>query len=146
MAANKAHMGMKRMHCSCSFSPPPTRPYRVLFSAAVGVLGTTAGHLHQRSVDLLILNGRVVDTANGLDGLYDIAVDGGEIIAVEPQGSLALVAAETFDATGLLVTPGLVDIHAHGFQHVEPIGLDFDASCLQRCTTTVVDAGSSGAT
>ena len=118
-----------------------------MFSASIGVLGTTAGHLHQRSVDLVILNGRVIDPANSLDGFYDIAVDGGEIVAVEPQGALArMVGAETFDATGLLVTPGLVDIHAHGFQHVEPIGLDFDASCLQRCTTTVVDAGSSGAT
>lgn len=111
------------------------------------VLDTTAGHLH-RPVDLLIVNGRVIDPANGLDGLYDIAVEGGKIVAVEHHGELArsMVAAETFDASGLLVAPGLVDLHAHGFQHVEPIGLDFDASCLQRCTTTVVDAGSSGAT
>ena len=98
-------------------------------------------------VDLVIANGRVLDPANGLDGLYDVAVRDGVIVAVEPRGALAgATAAETFDATGLLVIPGLVDLHAHGFQHVEPIGLDFDASCLQRCTTTVCDAGSSGAT
>ena len=101
----------------------------------------------EEAPDLLILNGRVIDPANELDGHYDIAVKDGDIVAIEPRGELAhAVASEIFDATGLLVTPGLVDIHAHGFQHVEPIGLDFDASCLQRCTTTVVDAGSSGAT
>jgi dihydroorotase len=100
------------------------------------------------ALDLLILGGRVIDPANNLDGIYDLAVRDGVIVAVETSpGVLGCTpAAETFDARGLIVTPGLVDIHAHGFQHVEPIGLDFDASCLQRCTTTVVDAGSSGAT
>ena len=109
--------------------------------------GLACADLYAEEVDLVIANGRVLDPANGLDGLYDVAVRDGMIVAVEPQGGLAgAAAAETFDASGLLVTPGLVDLHAHGFQHVEPIGLDFDASCLQRCTTTVCDAGSSGAT
>eukprot|EP00329_Picozoa_sp_Boothbay-MS584-11_P008296 72856_5 len=41
--------------------------------------------------------------------------------------------------------PGLVDLHAHGFQFFDSIGIDFDEACLCRCTTTAVDAGSSGA-
>ena len=41
--------------------------------------------------------------------------------------------------------PGLVDLHAHGFQFFDSIGIDFDTACLCRCTTTAVDAGSSGA-
>ena len=50
-----------------------------------------------------------------------------------------------FDATGLVVTPGLVDIHAHLYEHVTPLGVDPDATCLARGVTTAVDAGSAGA-
>ena len=79
--------------------------------------------------DLLIVGGRVICPATNTDGLADLAVKDGLIAALLPAGSAAShgSAREVVDASGLLVTPGLVDLHAHGYQHVEPIGLDFDA-------------------
>ncbi len=49
------------------------------------------------------------------------------------------------DAAGLLVTPGLVDVHTHLFPGVSHYGIEPDAHCLGRGVTTAVDAGSSGA-
>ena len=96
--------------------------------------------------DTLIYGGRVIDPANSIDGLYDVAITEGRIERVVEAGLLNHAHAKrTFDAEGMLVVPGLVDLHAHGYQFVEPIGIDFDRQCLSRCTTTVVDAGSSGA-
>lgn len=54
-------------------------------------------------------------------------------------------AALHVDATGHLVTPGLVDLHVHGYRHVTPWGVDLDAHAPRAGVTTVVDAGSTGA-
>jgi len=62
--------------------------------------------------DLLVLGGTVV-TASG-SARADVAVDGGRISAVEPDlGGLAASAREVIDATGLLVLPGVIDVHTH---------------------------------
>lgn len=117
------------------------------FSEQLGTPSTTPAAAERHDYDLLIKGGTLIDPLAGLEGRHDLAVKDGVIAAVFPGAAPAEVtAAETFDATDLLVTPGLVDLHAHGFQFVEPIGLDFDEQCLSRGTTTVVDAGSSGAT
>ena len=96
--------------------------------------------------DVLIRGGRVIDPANGiLDEVKDVALKDGLIAAVAAPGEIAAEgAAEVVDAAGLLVCPGLVDAHAHGFRGMGFGGVDFDEWCLARCTTTVVDAGSSG--
>jgi dihydroorotase len=60
---------------------------------------------------LLIKNGRVVDPANRRDGRFDVLIDHGKIAAVEP--SIPANGAKAIDAAGRLVTPGLVDLHAH---------------------------------
>jgi dihydroorotase len=52
---------------------------------------------------------------------------------------------QAIDAVGLLVTPGLVDVHTHLFPGVSHYGIEPDAYCLARGVTTAVDAGSSGA-
>jgi len=63
---------------------------------------------------LLIRGGRVVDPAQGLDGVNDVLVRDGLVVAVGPEGAQAIGRAdETIDATGLVGCPGLVDMHVH---------------------------------
>lgn len=50
-----------------------------------------------------------------------------------------------FDASGCVVTPGLVDMHVHVYDGVAPIGIPPDANCIARGVTTALDGGSSGA-
>lgn len=64
--------------------------------------------------DILILHGRVVDPANGLDAERDVLLRDGRVAAVELPGVLkGVAAAKTIDAAGCVVAPGLVDIHVH---------------------------------
>ena len=64
--------------------------------------------------DLLIKNGRVIDPANGVDAVMDVAVAGTKIARVAANIDPAQ-ARRVVDATGLHVVPGLIDIHAHVF-------------------------------
>jgi dihydroorotase len=64
--------------------------------------------------DILILNGRLVDPANGLDAERDVLLRHGRVAAVEMPGALRVAKAkETIDAKGMIVAPGLVDVHVH---------------------------------
>ena len=64
--------------------------------------------------DLLILNGRVIDPATGVDGLRDVLLRRGRVAAVEMPGELRWTnAMETLDALGMVVAPGLIDVHVH---------------------------------
>lgn len=83
----------------------------------------------------------MVDPGRGIDGPADIGVSGGRLA---PPGD-AGAATERIDATGLVLVPGLVDLHTHLYPGVSHYGIDPDASCLRRGVTTAVDAGSSGA-
>ena len=94
--------------------------------------------------DLLVANGTVVDPARGLHARCDVAVSSGLIAAVEPAIDTRQ-APEVIDAGGLIVTPGLVDLHTHLFLGVSHYGIDVDAGCLAKGVTTAVDAGSAGA-
>jgi len=49
------------------------------------------------------------------------------------------------DASGLIVTPGLIDLHVHVYPGVSHFGIDADVHALAQGVTTVLDAGSSGA-
>src|ERR1700674_926 len=63
---------------------------------------------------LLIKNGRVVDPASKTDATLDVLLDGGKIKEVGPAGKIAAPSdAEIFDASGLIVAPGFIDIHVH---------------------------------
>jgi dihydroorotase len=64
--------------------------------------------------DILILNGRVVDPASGIDAKRDVLLRRGRVAAVEMPGGLREAKAkETIDAAGMVVAPGLVDVHVH---------------------------------
>ncbi|HLX38585.1 MAG TPA: amidohydrolase family protein, partial [Candidatus Binataceae bacterium] len=60
--------------------------------------------------DLVIRNGKIVDGTGAPAFIGDVAIDGGKITSV---GGKAGAARREIDATGLLVTPGFVDIHTH---------------------------------
>src|SRR5215472_11623335 len=88
--------------------------------------------------DLVIKGGRVIDPSAGLDGVRDVAVAAGRIAAVETN--IAGDAAETIDASGKIVTAGLIDIHTHAGRSKEGPPM-----LLQDGVTAWIDAGSSGA-
>lgn len=124
-----------------------------LFLFALAVLAFGAAQAQTQSTkryDLLIKNGHVIDARNNINEVRDVAIAAGKIAAVEKNIDPAL-AAKVIDAKGLYVTPGLVDIHVHAYagtgqkaltgdQSVYPDGFSFRA-----CTTTMADAGTSGA-
>ncbi|MDW8355387.1 MAG: dihydroorotase [Bryobacterales bacterium] len=72
---------------------------------------------------LLIRNGRVVDPAARRDEIADVLLEDGRVAAVGAR--LEAAGAEVFDATGLVVAPGFIDMHVHlrepGFEHAETI-------------------------
>ncbi len=94
--------------------------------------------------DLVVKGGHVVDPASGLDGKRDVGVSGDRIAAVEPS---VAVDADTrvVDATGCLVTPGLIDMHTHVYWGGTHGGIDADSVAWQSGVTTWIDAGSAGA-
>lgn len=107
--------------------------------------------------DLLLKGGHVIDPANHIDSVMDVAVAAGKIAAVGkdiPAGQ----AKKVVDVSGLYVTPGLIDIHYHvghggapldwftqqARVHLEPLGVPADLA-LTSGVTTIVDAGTAGA-
>jgi dihydroorotase len=73
---------------------------------------------------LLIKNGRVIDPASGHDGVADVWIEDGMIRGVG-SNLAAAAGTEVFDASGLIVAPGFIDMHVHlrepGFEHAETI-------------------------
>ncbi len=103
-----------------------------------------------QTIDLLIKNGHVLDAKNNIDQVMDIAVQNGKI--VEVAKTINKSASKIIDATGLYVTPGLVDIHGHHFFGTDPdaylsnsfTALPPDGFTFRAGVTAVVDAGGSG--
>src|SRR5580704_1945690 len=93
--------------------------------------------------DLLLTDGEVLDPAAGLKGRMDVGIAGGKIVAVGPDLP-ASEARQTLSAKGRLVTPGLVDVHAHVFVNAHDMGHRTDHFCRQSGVTTLCDAGSAG--
>ena len=90
--------------------------------------------------DVVVKGGRVIDPANGVDAVCDIGIKKGRIAAVAPQ--LDAGVGKVIDAAGLLVTPGLIDTHAHVYQYVAgDFGLNPDLVGVRSGVTTVVDQG-----
>ena len=93
--------------------------------------------------DLLLTGGDVLDPDAGLRGVMDVGIAGGKIVDVGP--ALPRNAARrTISAKGRLVTPGLVDLHAHVFVNAHDMGASTDRFCRASGVTTLCDAGSAG--
>src|SRR5215831_9129148 len=110
----------------------------LLCTAAAAATVAAIPRAYAANFDLVIKGGRVIDPSLGLDAVRDVAIAKGRIAAVE--ASIAGDAAETIDAGGKLVVPGLIDIHTHAGRSKEG-----PAMVLQDGVTGWVDAGSGGA-
>ena len=107
-------------------------------SAATFARAPSAFAAQAARYDLIIRGGRVIDPSVRLDAIRDVAIARGRIAAVE--ANIVADAAETLDARGKLVVPGLIDIHTHTARSAEGPGL-----VLQDGVTGWIDAGSQGA-
>ena len=107
-------------------------------SAAMCARAPRAFAAHAARYDLIIRGGRVIDPSVRLDAIRDVAISGGRIAAIE--AAIAADAADSIDARGKLVVPGLIDIHTHAARSAEGPAL-----VLQDGVTGWIDAGSQGA-
>jgi len=88
----------------------------------------------------LLKGGRVVDPVSGLDGVRDILVSGERIACISEH--VVAQDAEVIDCRGKLVLPGLIDTHAHVYEHVTGrFGLNADLCGVRSGVTTLVDQG-----
>lgn len=117
--------------------------------AALALAGSAPGRARAAmgpndKFDLLLRNADVLDPSQGLRGKRDIGMRYGVIEAIE--ASIAPERANrVMDAAGKLVTPGLIDLHAHTYPFGSAIGIPADELIAHQCTTTVVSAGDGGA-
>jgi dihydroorotase len=131
--------------------PEEPRTRREFLVAAGSVAATAALAGPARAVmgpddkfDLVIRGGDVLDPSQSLRGKRDIGIRYGIVEALEPEipESRAL---RVLDASGKLVTPGLIDLHTHVYPYGSAIGIPADELVGHQCTTTCVSAGDAGA-
>jgi dihydroorotase len=90
--------------------------------------------------NIILEGGRVIDPASGLDGVRDVLIAAGRIEQIAPR--LDTRDAERIDCRGRLVLPGLIDTHAHVYEHVTgSFGLNADLCGVHSGVTTLVDQG-----
>ncbi|MBI2506429.1 MAG: amidohydrolase/deacetylase family metallohydrolase [Candidatus Latescibacteria bacterium] len=92
--------------------------------------------------DLILSGATVIDPAQGINEVREVAIAQGKIAAVEPR--IEGPARERIDLSGLILTSGWIDIHAHIYPGATTWGIQADALCLATGVTTIVDAGSAG--
>ncbi len=94
-------------------------------------------------MDLILKGGRIIDPSQHLDAVADIGFGGGKVAAIGPNLA-ADVGTEMLDVSGLIVTPGLIDLHTHVYWGGTSLGIDAEEFCRTSGVTTCVDTGSAG--
>lgn len=94
--------------------------------------------------ELVIKGGTVIDSSQNIHSILDVALANGKIAALESEIP-ATEAQQVIDASGKLVTPGLIDLHTHIYWGATSTGLEPDPISAHSGVTTMVDAGSSNA-
>jgi dihydroorotase len=114
------------------------------------VILAAASAVAQPKYDLLLKGGHLIDAKNRIDAVRDVAIKSGRVAAVAPNIP-ASDASRTIDASGLYVTPGLIDIHVHVYagtgergSYAGDLSVYPDGFTFRNGVTTVVDAGCSG--
>lgn len=118
--------------------------------AALALLFAPAVAQPQPAYDLLLRGGHVIDAANHIDAVMDVAIRDGHIAQVAP-GLKPADAIKTIDVKGMVVTPGLIDMHFHAYNgtgergsYAGDLSILPDGFTFRSGVTTIVDAGSSG--
>ena len=93
-------------------------------------------------LDVILKGGRIIDPANGRDEITDIGFGDGRVAAL--GSDLPLRGQQVVDARGLLIVPGLIDLHTHVYWGGTALGVDAAQVARRSGTTTFVDAGSAG--
>jgi dihydroorotase len=123
---------------------------RLVFAAAASAFAATLPAAVRAAMgpndkfDLLIRGGEVLDPSQRLRAVRDIGIRNGVIEAVE-AGIAPERALRVIDAKGKLVTPGLIDLHAHTYPYGSAIGIPADELVPYQGTTTAISAGDAGA-
>lgn len=117
---------------------------REFLGHGLALAATSLGAFAEDRFDLVIRGGEVVDPSQSLRGRRDVGIRWGRVAAVEPVIDPAR-ALQTIDATGQLVLPGLVDLHAHVYPQGSALGLPADELAPYTATTTYVSSGDAGA-
>ena len=117
--------------------------------ATLPIIGGVQSSLAQQGLsapggyDLLVTGARVIDPSQNLDSIMDIGIRNGRIVDIQknlPRDK----AAQQINASGKILTPGLVDLHAHTYPQASAIGLPADELAPFTATTTYVSAGDAG--
>jgi dihydroorotase len=127
---------------AASVALPGLRSASLRVGADLAAAAPAAGQA--ASYDLLIKGGRVIDPSQQLSGERDVAIANGKIAAVAANIP-ADRAREVFDARGKLVTPGLINVHAHLYKYGNTITVEPEPVGFPAGVTTAIDAGSAGA-
>jgi dihydroorotase len=98
--------------------------------------------MDRQLTSFILKGGRLLDPAAGLDGQQDIHVRDGVVATI--GADVKVDGATVIDVKGLIVTPGLIDVHLHLMNGLGAFGVDPDIFGVGSGVTTVVDAGSAG--
>ena len=95
----------------------------------------------QATCDTVLKGGVVIDPATGRNGRFDVGILAGRISAIEPTLATG-GGTKVIDVAGKLVIAGMIDTHAHVYEHVTgKFGLNADMVGVRSATTTVIDQG-----
>lgn len=99
--------------------------------------------MSQVELDLVLAGGHVIDPSQNIDASMEVGIRGRRIVAVGnnlPRSKKTRV----MDCTGLMVVPGLIDLHVHAAPGVAELSVDPDRLLIEGGTTTLLDAGTIG--
>jgi dihydroorotase len=126
---------------------------KLLGAAALALVMTASARAQAPALpayDLLLRGGHVIDAKNNIDGVMDVAIKDGKIARVA-AGLKPGDAIKTIDVKGMIVSPGLIDLHVHVYtgtgergSYAGDLSLPPDGFTFRTGVTTVVDAGCSG--